>query len=67
MTACVDLGAEIGFRRLFHLLQDESGDLRRRIFLVGFDPRVAVIAFDDLVGDELLVLWRPSDRRNGGR
>ena len=53
----LDLLAEMGFRGLFHLLQDESGDLRRRIGLaVGLDPGVAVRCLDDLVGDELLVL-----------
>ena len=57
MTACSTLAAEIGFRRLLHLLQDEGGDLRRRILLaVGLDPGVAVRCLDDLVGDELLVL-----------
>ena len=57
MTACVDRLAEIGFGGLLHLLQDEGGDLRGRILLaVGLDPGVAVRAFDDLVGDELLVL-----------
>ncbi len=53
----LDLLAEIGFRRLLHLLQDEGGDLRGRIGLaVGLDPGVAVRGLDDLVGDELLVL-----------
>ena len=53
----VDLLAEIGFRGLLHLLQDEGGDLRGRIGLaVGLDPGVAVRRLDDLVGDELLVL-----------
>ena len=57
MTACVDLLAEIGLGGLLHLLQDEGGDLRGRIFLaVGLDPGVAVRRLDDLVGDELLVL-----------
>ena len=52
-----DLLAELGFGGLLHLLQDEGGDLLRGILLaVGFDPGVAVRAFDDLVGDELLVL-----------
>jgi len=47
----------MGFRGLFHLLQNESGDLRRRIgFAVGFDPGVAIRCLDDLVRDELLVL-----------
>ena len=53
----IDLLAEMGFRGLFHLLQNESGDLRGRIGLaVGFDPGVAVGCLDDLVGDKLLVL-----------
>ena len=53
----VDLLAEMGFRGLLHLLQDEGGDLRGRIGLaVGLDPGVAVGGLDDLVGDELLVL-----------
>ena len=53
----LDLLAEIGFGRLLHLLQNEGGDLRRRIGLaVGLDPGVAVGRLADLVGDELLVL-----------
>ena len=53
----IDLGAEIGFRRLFHLLQNESGNLRRRIGLaLDLDPGVAVRGARNLVGDELLVL-----------
>ena len=53
----LDLGAEIGFRRLLHLLQDEGGNLRRRIGLaLDLDPGVAVRGARDLVGDELLVL-----------
>ena len=57
MTACVDLLAEIGFRRLLHLLQDEGGDLRGRIFrAAGLDPGVAIVGAYDLVGDEALVL-----------
>ena len=52
----LDLLAEIGFGRLLHLLQDEGGDLRRRIFLtVDVDPGIAVVGAHDLVGDELLV------------
>jgi hypothetical protein len=39
----IDLLAEMGFGGLLHLLQDERGDLRRRIGLaVGLDPGVAV-------------------------
>jgi hypothetical protein len=57
ITAWVDLLAEIGFGGFLHLLQDEGGDLRRRIVLAaGLDPGVAVRALDDLVGDELGVL-----------
>ena len=57
MTACVDLLAEIGFGGFLHLLQDHRGDLRGRILLAaGLDPGVAIVALDDLVGDELLVL-----------
>ena len=53
----LDLLAEIGFRRLLHLLQDEGGDLRGRILLaVDLDPGVAVGGLGNLVGDELLVL-----------
>ena len=53
----LDLLAEIGFGGLLHLLQDEGGNLRGRILLaVGLDPGVAVAGFDDLVGNELLVL-----------
>ena len=52
-----DLLAELGFGGFLHLLQDEGRDLLRGILLaVGFDPGVAVGAFDDLVGDEVLVL-----------
>jgi len=41
----LDFLAEMGFRGLFHLLQDESGDLRGRIrFAVGLYPGVAVDA-----------------------
>ena len=72
----IDLLAEIGFRRLLHLLQDEAGDLRRRIGLaVDLDPGVAVDGFADLVGDEFLVLLdhrvvvtaadQPLDREDG--
>ncbi len=57
----IDLLAEMGFRGLFHLLQDESGDLRGRVGLaVGLDPGVAVGSLYDFVGDKLLVLF---DRR----
>ena len=53
----VDLGAEIGFRGLLHLLQNECGNLRRRIALaLDLDPGVAVRGARDLVGNELLVL-----------
>ena len=57
MTACVTGRAEIGLRRLLHLLQGEGGDLRGRIWLaVRSDPGVAVGGLDDLVGDEPHVL-----------
>src|SRR5262249_53365651 len=50
--------AEIGFRRLLHLLEDERRYLRWRIgFSVGFDPGIAVRGLDDLVGDQPLVLF----------
>ena len=53
----LDLLAEIGFRRFLHLLQDHRRDLRGRLLLAGgLDPGVAIVALDDLVGDELLVL-----------
>ena len=49
--------AEIGFGGFLHLLQDEGGNLRRRILLaVGGDPGVAIGRLDDLVGDEAHVL-----------
>ena len=54
----LDLLAEMGLRRLLHLLQDEGGDLRGRVGLaVDLDPGVAVRRLGDLVGDELLVLF----------
>jgi len=53
----LDLAAEIGLRGLFHLLQNEGGNLRRRIGLaLDLDPGVAVAGTDDLVGNELLIL-----------
>jgi hypothetical protein len=52
----LDLLAEIGLGRLLHLLQGEGGNLRGGIFLpVDVDPGIAIVAGDDLVGDELLV------------
>ena len=49
--------AELGLGRLLHLLQDEGGDLRRRVLLaLRLDPGIPVGALDDLVGNELLVL-----------
>src|ERR1041385_7334824 len=49
--------AEMCLRGLLHLLQDEGGNLRRRIGLaVYLDPGVAVAGFGNLVGDELFVL-----------
>ena len=72
----LDLLAEIGLRGLLHLLQDEGGDLRRRIGLAfDLDPGIAVGGPHDLVGDELLVLLhhrvvvapadQPLDRKDG--
>ncbi len=49
--------AEIALGGLLHLLQDEGRHLRRRIFLApDLDPGVVVVALDDLVGDQPLVL-----------
>ncbi len=49
--------AEIGFGGFLHLLQDEGGNLRRRILLaVGGDPGVAIVGLDDLVGNQAHVL-----------
>ena len=54
----IDLLAEMGLGRLFHLLQDEGGNLGGRIGLaVDLDPGVAVRCLRDLVGDKLLVLF----------
>src|SRR5262249_44847182 len=54
----LDLLAEMGFRGLLHFLQDEGRDLRGRIGLaIGLDPGIAVGGLDDLVGNELLVLF----------
>ena len=72
----LDLLAEMGLGRLLHLLQDEGGNLRRRIGLAGdLDPGVAVRRFRNLVGDKLLVLFhrrvvvaatdQPLDREDG--
>ncbi|MGY3077703.1 hypothetical protein ACVWZZ_004074 [Bradyrhizobium sp. LM6.10] len=53
----IDLLAEMSFRGLLHLLQDEGRDLRGRVGLaVGLDPGVAVGSLHDLVRNELLVL-----------
>ena len=50
-----DLLAEVGLRRLLHLLQDEGGDLRRRVLLAAaLGPGIAVVGLDDLVGHEPL-------------
>jgi hypothetical protein len=52
-----DLFAEMALRRLLHLLQDEGGNLRGRVFLAaGLHPGVAVVAAHDLVGHQRLVL-----------
>ena len=49
--------AEIGLGGFLHLLQDESGNLRRAIILAaGLDPGVAVRSLDDLVGHQFGVL-----------
>ncbi len=49
--------AEIGLGSFLHLLQDEGADLARRVVLAaGLDPRVAVLALDDRVRDQLGVL-----------
>src|SRR5581483_2401238 len=54
----LDLGTEIGFGRFFHLLQDESGNLGRRILILAVGhPGVAVRCLYDAVGNELLVLF----------
>ncbi len=46
--------AEVVFRRLLHLHQHARGYLRRRHLLaVRLDPGVAVVGFDDLVGNHL--------------
>ena len=48
--------AEIGFRRLLHLGEDEGADLARAVFLAAnFNPCVAVVAGDNVVGNHLLV------------
>ena len=50
--------AEIAFRRFLHFLEDEGADLTGRIFFVlDLDPGVAVFAFDDFIGNQLLVLF----------
>src|SRR6185369_613546 len=52
-----DFLAEMGLGGFLHLLQDEGGNLRRRIGLaVHLDPGIAIASLGDLVGDELLVL-----------
>src|SRR6185437_12491840 len=49
--------AEIRFGGFLHLLQDEGADLARRIVLApGLDPGIAVLALDDVVGNERGVL-----------
>jgi len=54
MTACSTFWRD-GFRGLFHLLQDESGNLRGRIGLaVASTQGVAVGCLDDLVGTSFL-------------
>src|SRR3546814_6776758 len=49
--------SDLGLGGFLHLLKDEGRNLRRRIiFVAGLDPRVAVAALDDRVGDQLGVL-----------
>ncbi len=49
--------AEIGLGGLLHLLQDEGADLRGRVFLAAaLHPGVAIVALDDLEGDEVHLL-----------
>ncbi len=63
-----DLFAEIGFGGFLHLLKDHGGDLRRRISCrVRCNPGVAIVALDDLVGNETLVLLDELGLRSGGR
>ncbi|EAU48101.1 putative NAD-specific glutamate dehydrogenase encoded in antisense gene pair with dnaKJ [Salipiger bermudensis HTCC2601] len=51
------LFAEIAFGGFLHLAEDEGGNLRRRIlFALGFHPRVAIAAVNDLVGHDALIL-----------
>ena len=57
MTAWRDLLAEIGLSRLLHLAEDVGADLAWRIFLAaGLNPCVAVVALDDGVRHQALVL-----------
>ena len=50
--------AEVGFSGFFHLLQNESRNLARRVFLAtDLNPCVAVAAVYNCVGDELLVFF----------
>ncbi len=50
--------AEEAFRRFLHFLQNEGADLAGRVFLVlDLDPGIAVFAFDDFIGNQLLVLF----------
>ncbi len=52
-----DLFTEVGFGGFLHLLKDHRGYLRGGIAgALGLDPGVAIIALDDLVGNETLVL-----------
>ena len=49
--------AEVRLGVRLQLLEDHRGDLRRRVLLVlGLDAHVAVLAFDDLVRDDLHLL-----------
>jgi hypothetical protein len=53
-----DLFTQMRLGRFLHLLQDEAGDFRGRIFLAfaARDPGVAIVGLDDLVGHHADVL-----------
>ena len=57
MTASVTVFAEVVLGGLLHLHEHARGDFRRRHLLaLGFDPGVAVVGLDDLVGHHVDVL-----------
>ena len=57
MTACVTVSPSLASAVSFIFCRMKAEICCGRILLaVGFDPGVAVGAFDDLVGDEVLVL-----------